>query len=305
MAAKDFEWSQLDELEQIDKDGYKWEGLKHMRKTFQPKRTKFRNKQGQPIHEKDFAKAAASYLAEEQWSKPPDNPENDSYNQTPLIEGNSTMKADNFHLNELNEIIDSQKNNKSPGPDACRSELTKWLDVTNRILLLGLINEIYTTGVYPGSLKLANIVSIYKKGDSTKMENYRPIALLQVFYKILAGLIRGRLMAAYDPWVQKTQYGFRPNKSTSQAVFIARRLMDIAERTGSKLTTIPDLEKAFDKVHQDRLLQVMRRLKVPDTMYNLIEHIYADPKFKVTTDAGQSEYRTQDSGIRQGCPLSP
>ena len=52
---------------------------------------------------------------------------------------------------------------------------------------------------FPESCKRANLVAIYKKGDATHMRNYRPIALLQVFYKILAGMIRTRLIHAYDP----------------------------------------------------------------------------------------------------------
>ena len=68
------------------------------------------------------------------------------------------------------------------------------------------------------------------------MKNYRPIALLQTLYNIFAGLKKNRLIETYDPWVQKSQYGFRPKKSTSQAIFIARRLKDISERTGSNLS---------------------------------------------------------------------
>ena len=66
------------------------------------------------------------------------------------------------------------------------------------------------------------------------MKNYGPIALLQTFYKILAGMIKNRLLETYDTWVQDTQYGFRPKKSTAQAIFIARRLMDIFRKGRNK-----------------------------------------------------------------------
>ena len=83
------------------------------------------------------------------------------------------------------------------------------------------------------------------------MQNYRPISLLQVLYKIFAGLIKNRLIETYDPWIQQNQFGFRPKKSTTQAIFIARRLMDMAERTGSNLSIILlDWKIAFDKVNQ-------------------------------------------------------
>ena len=43
---------------------------KKTRKTFQPKRIKDRDKDGNLIKEKDFAEAAAKYFAEVQWAQP-------------------------------------------------------------------------------------------------------------------------------------------------------------------------------------------------------------------------------------------
>ena len=68
------------------------------------------------------------------------------------------------------------------------------------------------------------------------MQNYRPIALLQGWYKLFAAMIKHHLLETFEPWVQASQFGSRPKKSISQAVFIARRLMDISERTGTNLT---------------------------------------------------------------------
>ena len=138
------------------------------------------------------------------------------------------------------------------------------------------------------------------------MQNYRPIALLQVLYKLFAAMIKNRLLQTYEPWVQTSQFGFRPKKSTSQAIFIARRLTDISERTGTNLTiTLLDWKMAFDKVDRQKLLQVLRRLQVPPRMLQAITHIYDNPQFRVSAGHTESEYLVQRSGIRQGCPLSP
>lgn len=108
------------------------------------------------------------------------------------------------------------------------------------------------------------------------MQNYRTIALLQVLYKLFAAMIKHRLLHTYEPRVQVSQFGFRPKKSTSQAIFIARRLMDISERTGTNLTiTLLDWKMAFDKVDQQKLLQVLRRLQVPPRMLQAITHTFA------------------------------
>lgn len=156
------------------------------------------------------------------------------------------------------------------------------------------------------TLNLANVASIYKKGDSTSLSNYRPISLLQTAYKILASLIKERIAAGIDDDIYKTQYGFRKDKSTAQAIYVARRLLDLSDRQGTNLTMILlDWEKAFDKIDQDRMLEALKRLCVPDRILKLIKLIYTKPMFRVVCGNNKSEYRQQKTGIRQGCPLSP
>ena len=306
LARLDKERALLQEFETINRDGYQWEGLKKARRSFQPRRFKFKNKVGELISEKDFAETAAEYFAEVQWALPSNNNLDPHKEQSPLIVGQSTIIDTPFTIAELDATLATLKCNKTPGPDGCRAELVKWLCVGNRTYMLELYNDILSSGLFPQCFCLANIAACYKKGDATHMKNYRPIALLQVLYKVLASLVRNRLQQALEPWIQRNQFGFRPKKSTSQAIFIARRLLDIAERQHSNLSLILlDWEKAFDKINQQKLLQVLRRLKTPPNMLKLITLMYDNPKFRITAAGTSSAYRTQESGIRQGCPLSP
>ena len=152
----------------------------------------------------------------------------------------------------------------------------------------------------------AVVVSIYKKGDSSRLSNYRPISLLTSCYKILAAMVKERLDKGLDSWLMNTQYGFRKTKCTAQAIYLARRLQDIAEKTNARSTLILlDWEKAFDKVSQEKMMETLHRLKVPSRIINLIASYYKDPQFKVSMGEEESSWRRQASGIRQGCPLSP
>ena len=103
-----------------------------------------------------------------------------------------------------------------------------------------------------------------------------------------------------------TQYGFRKGKSTSQAIFAARRLQDISEKSKSHSTLmLLDWEKAFDRVAHDKMLETLRRLKVPPRIYNLIKSFYSNPQLKVKCGEVESDWHTRYTGIRQGCPLFP
>ena len=45
----------------------------------------------------------------------------------------------------------------------------------------------------PNDWKETTIIPIYKKGDATKCENYRPIGLLPHAYKVLAKILQKRI----------------------------------------------------------------------------------------------------------------
>ena len=94
---------------------------------------------------------------------------------------------------------------------------------------------------------------------------------MQTFYKLLAAMIKNRLTQGLDDWIMTTQYGFRSGKSTSHAIFLARRLQSIAEVTGRNISVVMlDWEKAFDRLDHDRLMESLQRLEVPPRLLQLI-----------------------------------
>ena len=64
-------------------------------------------------------------------------------------------------------------------------------------------------------------------------------------------------------------------KPTSQVLFIARRRIDMAERQAANLTLVLlDWEEAFDKIDQNKLIEVLSRLCVPQRVVrNCAEHL--------------------------------
>ena len=70
-------------------------------------------------------------------------------------------------------------------------------------------------------------------------------------------------------------------------------------------TLLLDWEKAFDKVGQERMIIMLRRMGIPDTILKLIRNLYENTCFNVNDGINKSTKRKQSIGIRQGCPLSP
>eukprot|EP00972_Heterocapsa_arctica_P052479 7720213-Heterocapsa_arctica.AAC.1 len=110
----------------------------------------------------------------------------------------------------------------------------------------------------------ADLAVIFKKGLTDLPINYRPIALLNLSYKLLASIIQKRIALGLDSRLDDFQFGFRKKRSTLQPLFIYRRLQEIHEESGQEfITLLLDWEKAFDKVDQQRMMIVLQRMGIP------------------------------------------
>ena len=86
--------------------------------------------------------------------------------------------------------------------------------------ILEILNECWRKETLIKDMSDARLAFIYKKGGADLPQNYRPIALLNVIYKLLASIIQTRISSKMDGTLDENQYGFRKGKSTAQPLFI-------------------------------------------------------------------------------------
>ena len=138
------------------------------------------------------------------------------------------------------------------------------------------------------------------------LENYRPISLLNSLYKIFAAIIQKRLATHLDAYLQKTQFGFRKDRSTSDAIHCVRRIAEHGEQTNTQThMVLLDWAKAFHKINREALFKAMEKMNIPQKYINVIKAMYTNTKFNITMEGQTSSWLEQETGIRQGCPLSP
>ena len=88
-----------------------------------------------------------------------------------------------------------------------------------------------------------------QKKDTRSLDNYRPISLTNTIYKVYASLLQRRLVCFFDDDIRDRQFGFRPNRSTTQPTHIMRRIIEVRERQSETLHALfLDWSKAFDSV---------------------------------------------------------
>ena len=142
--------------------------------------------------------------------------------------------------------------------------------------------------------------------DPTALGAHRPISLTQSLYKLYAMLLHHRLRMPLETCLRKTQYGFRPQRSTSQPVHIIRRILEKFERHGEALQVVClDWAKAFDTISHAAIEASLLRLGVPEPMVQAVMSLYSNPEYVVRDSKSISATYKQHCGVRQGCPLSP
>ena len=200
---------------------------------------------------------------------------------------------------------------KSGGPDGTTIEMFQAMDQENRETIRDTLNQWWTTEAIDKEALRARVVHLYKKGNTSDLANYRPISLLNTMYKLFAAITQTRLANGIDRCIHKTQYGFRKARSTQQAIHLIRRLLEVGESTTSAQSTnklilvLLDWEKAFDKLTLEGLFTALERANIPAKIIAIIKAIYANPEFQVEIEGVASSWHKQETGIRQGCPLSP
>ena len=99
-----------------------------------------------------------------------------------------------LNTTELKDAIAASKDTAT-GPDDIHYQMLKHLPDSSLDTLVQIFNDIWTTGVFPESWRLATIIPIPKPGkDHAEPTNYRPIALTSCLCKTLERMISKRLV---------------------------------------------------------------------------------------------------------------
>jgi RNA-directed DNA polymerase len=196
--------------------------------------------------------------------------------------------------NLLDKIVDYEnlktafkqvrKNDGSSGVDEMEvEELRQWLGKHLEELRDSLLTETY-------QVSLVRKVEIPKGTGGVRM-----LGIPTVKDRLVQQAIHQKLNLCYEPYFSEHSYGFRPNRDAHQAMLQASQY--IIE--GKEWVVDIDLEKFFDKINHDRLMQ---RLSKGIGDKRLLRLINAFLKAEMM-EGGLVEQRI--AGTPQGGPLSP
>ena len=157
---------------------------------------------------------------------------------------------------EVKTAIKSLKNSKSPGEDNILNEY--FIEAGDILIshITDIFNGIFNTGVFPESWSKGIIVPVYKKGDPTLADNYHAITLSSCMSKLFTSILNNRIYswAEEQDKLSDTQFGFRKERSTVDAIFVLQNLIQHVLNEKRRLyCAFVDLHKAFDSVYRNGL----------------------------------------------------
>ncbi len=148
------------------------------------------------------------------------------------------------------------------------------------------------TGILPDKLKIAKILSIYKKDDETHFINYRPISLLHTISKIFDRVIFKQLYNYFldNKLLYKSQYGFREGLSTANAPYeLVDRLTMEMDNKNIPVNIFLDLSKAFDTLNHQILIKKLEYYELNGLLIKLMENYLFNRKQFVEINESNSE----------------
>ena len=214
----------------------------------------------------------------------------------------------NIDEDAINKIIYNLPLKSSSECDGISTKLLKVIAPVIIKPLTLLINQVLNTGTFPDKLKIAKVIPIFKKGDPSLFENYRPISLLPAISKVLEKIIALQLSSYFEKnkLLFDNQYGFRPKHSTEHAA------LELIDRITNKMDTneIPlhiflDLSKAFDTIDHSIILNKLKYYGLKGSNLNLFQSYLSNRKQYTEIEDTTSTILPIQVGVPQGSILGP
>ena len=206
---------------------------------------------------------------------------------------------------EVKDALKRMKGGKAMGPDGIPIEVWKSFGDVAIIWLTKLFNLIFRSNMMPDEWRRSILVPIFKnKGDVQSCTNYRGIKLMSHTMKLWERIIEHRLRGVTN--VTENQFGFMPGRSTMEAIFLIRQLMERYREQKKDLHMVfIDLEKAYDKVPRNIMWWALQKHKVSTKYITLIKDMYDNVVTSVRTSDGDTNDFPINIGLHQGSALSP
>ena len=223
----------------------------------------------------------------------------------PCNEGREDL-ARRFTVYEVERALEHK--NSAPGPDGwtydkVRREKDFAKNFTEGLHAMGYSSLTPSCWKSYNSMMLFKKPEEYKAGQEKELRCFRPIALSNVSYKLLASILYKRL----SKWLEVNKgIGFCQRASFGRRG-VSENTLAVGNALKKKKTVIYlDLSDAFNSVDQKLIFEALKQCNCPQWIVELLKSMYAGCKTTPVSVEGEELAGPVPvtRGVKQGCPLS-
>jgi hypothetical protein len=207
---------------------------------------------------------------------------------------------------EVRKVVFQMEHNKAPGPDGFPAKFYQSFWDVIKVDLLALFADLHVGQLELFRLNFGEIILLPKVNEAERIQQYRPICLLNVSFKIFTKVATIRLNSVADHVIRPSQTAFMQGRNILDGVVVLHETVHELHR--KKLNGVIlkiDFEKAYDKVKWPFLQQTLRMKGFSGEWCALINSFISGGSVAIKVNDDVGKYFQTKKELRQGDPLSP
>jgi hypothetical protein len=155
-----------------------------------------------------------------------------------------------FTMEEAKRALKEMRTETAPGSDGFPVVFCKKFWGVIKWWVMQMLEHFYYGKLNLSRLNYEIIVLVPKISEVVNIKQFRPICLLNMFYKFFTKVLASRLMEVVDDIISENQTAFIRGRNILEGAQILHEVIhELSSKKQSGIILKLDFEKAYDKVH--------------------------------------------------------